>query len=404
MINIAVLGFGVVGSGVVELIEKNADTVNKGASEKICVKKILDIRDFEGHKYEKLFTKDFDEILNDDTIDIVVETIGGKEPARTFTEKALKKGKSVVTSNKELVAAHGTELMVTARENNSYYMFEAAVGGAIPILRPMGTCLAANNITDVWGILNGTTNYILTRMFKEGASFEDALKEAQQKGYAERDPSADVDGYDTMRKIAILMSIASGYETDCDKIYTEGITNIKQEDVKILDKAGYAIKLIGHGKVCEGKVFARVSPMVISKSHPLSGVEDVFNAVMVMGDATDEVMFYGKGAGKFPTASAVVADVIDIAKFRGNAPKYTWEKPDSNMMIGLKDTSSMFYVRISGLTRREIENSFEILEVVSDGEEVAFITAETNEKVFEETRNALEQKGAEFKSVIRKLL
>ena len=401
MINIAVLGFGVVGSGVVELIEKNAETVNKGLSKKICVKKILDIRDFDGHKYQDLFTKDFDEILNDDSISIVVETIGGKEPAKTFTEKALKKGKSVVTSNKELVAAFGSELMVTAKENNSYYMFEAAVGGAIPVLRPMGTCLAANNITDIWGILNGTTNYILTRMFEDGASFADALKEAQQKGYAERDPSADVEGYDTMRKIAILMSIASGYEVNCDKVMAEGITNIQKEDVKILDKAGYAIRLIGHGKACGGKVFARVSPMVISKNHPLSGVKDVFNAVMIMGDATDEVMFYGKGAGKFPTASAVVADVIDIAKACGNPPKYTWKKPETDIMIDIKDTSSMFYVRAKGVT----ENDFNVLQVISNtDDEIALITAEMNEEAFETAKTALEQKGAEFKAVIRKLL
>ncbi|MBQ2897064.1 MAG: homoserine dehydrogenase [Clostridia bacterium] len=401
MINVAVLGFGVVGSGVVELIEKNAETINKGLKEQIKVKKILDIRDFEGHKYQDLFTKDFDEILNDDEISIVIETIGGKEPARTFTEKALKKGKSVVTSNKELVAAFGSELMVTAKENNSYYMFEASVGGAIPVLRPLGTCLAANNITDIWGILNGTTNYILTRMFEGGASFEDALKEAQQKGYAERDPSADVEGHDTMRKIAILMAIASGYETNCDKIMTEGITSIKQEDVKILDKAGYAIRLIGHGKVCDKKVFARVSPMVISKNHPLAGVKDVFNAVMVMGDATDEVMFYGKGAGKFPTASAVVADVIDIAKFNGNPPKYSWEKPDADMMIDIEDTSSMFYVRATGITKQD----FDVLEIISEQNgEIAFITSEMNEKAFIAAKKQLELKGAEFKAVIRKLL
>ena len=404
MINIAVLGFGVVGSGVVELIEKNAKAINKGLPEEIRVKKILDIRDFEGHKYQNLFTKDFDEILNDEEISIVVETIGGKEPARTFTEKALKKGKSVVSSNKELVATFGTDLMVTAKENNSYYMFEASVGGAIPVLRPMGTCLAANNITDIWGIVNGTTNYILTRMFGEGASFEDALKEAQEKGYAERDPSADVDGLDTMRKIAILMSIASGYETDCDKIHTEGIRNIKQEDVKILDAAGYAIKLIGHGKVCGEKNFARVSPMVISKNHPLSGVNDVFNAVMVMGDATDEVMFYGKGAGKFPTASAVVADVIDIVKLNGNAPKYTWAKPAVDIMIDIEDTSSMFYVRTGGISVSEVKESFDVFELISDDGEIAFITSEMNEKAFWNKKAELENKGAEFKAVIRKLL
>ena len=404
MIGVAVLGFGVVGSGVVELIEKNAKTVNKGLEEEIRVKKILDIRDFEGHKYQDLFTKDFDEILNDDEIKIVVETIGGKEPARTFTEKALKKGKSVVSSNKELVATFGSELMVTAKENNAYYMFEASTGGAIPVLRPMGTCLAANNITDVWGIVNGTTNYILTRMFEQGASFDDALKEAQEKGYAERDPSADVDGIDTMRKIAILMSIASGVEADCNKIYAEGIRNIKQEDVKILDEAGYAIKLIGHGKVCNDKVFARVSPMVISKEHPLAGVKDVFNAVMVMGDATDEVMFYGKGAGKFPTASAVVADVIDIVRLSGKAPRYSWVKPEGNVMIDIEDTDSMFYVRVKGIAKEVLENNFEIVEFISDGEEMVFITAETNEKAFADKKAELEQKGAEFEAVIRKLL
>jgi len=404
MINVAVLGFGVVGSGVVELIEKNSATINKGVAEEIRVKKILDIRDFEGHKYQSLFTKDYDEILNDDEISIVVETIGGKEPARTFTEKALKKGKSVVSSNKELVATFGADLLVTAKENNSYYMFEASVGGAIPVLRPMGTCLAANNITDIWGIVNGTTNYILTRMFEQGATFEEALKEAQEKGYAERDPSADVDGLDTMRKIAILMSIASGTETDCNKIHTEGIRNIRLEDVKILDKAGYAIKLIGHGKTCDNGVFARVSPMVISKEHPLAAVKDVFNAVMVMGDATDEVMFYGKGAGKFPTASAVVADVIDIVKLNGKAPRYSWTKPEGDMMIDIKDTSSMFYVRVNGIEKDALEKNFEILEFVSEGEELAFFTAETNEKVFENKKAELEQNGAKFEAVIRKLL
>ena len=404
MINVAVLGFGVVGSGVVELIEKNAEAVNKGLEEKICVKKILDIRDFEGHKYQDLFTKDFDEILNDDEISIVVETIGGKEPARTFTEKALKKGKSVVSSNKELVATFGADLLVTAKENNAYYMFEASTGGAIPVLRPMGTCLAANNITDIWGIVNGTTNYILTRMFEQGASFDDALKEAQEKGYAERDPSADVDGLDTMRKIAILMSIASGKEADCNKIYAEGIRNIKQEDVKILDKAGYAIKLIGHGKACGEKVFARVSPMVIAKEHPLAGVKDVFNAVMLMGDATDEVMFYGKGAGKFPTASAVVADVIDIVKLSGKAPRYTWVKPDGDIMVDIDDTDSMFYIRVKGVSKETLENGFEIAQFVSEGEEFAFFTAETNEKAFKNIKLQLEQNGAEFEAVIRKLL
>ena len=204
-----------------------------------------------------------------------------------------------------------------------------------------------------------------------------------------------------MRKIAILMAIASGYETNCDKIMTEGITSIKQEDVKILDKAGYAIRLIGHGKVCDKKVFARVSPMVISKNHPLAGVKDVFNAVMVMGDATDEVMFYGKGAGKFPTASAVVADVIDIAKFNGNPPKYSWEKPDADMMIDIEDTSSMFYVRATGITKQD----FDVLEIISEQNgEIAFITSEMNEKAFIAAKKQLELKGAEFKAVIRKLL
>ena len=399
---VAIMGYGVVGSGVASLLKKNHEhIVKKSMQDAMELKYILDRRTFPGDPYEHLVISDFAKIVEDDDVKIVVETMGGLHPAYDFVLASLKAGKSVVTSNKELVAAKGCELLKVAEENNVNFLFEASVGGGIPIIRPIGQCLAANDINEIAGILNGTTNFILTKMISDGMTFDEALLLAQKNGYAERDPSADVEGYDTMRKIAILMSIASGYEVNCDKVMAEGITNIQKEDVKILDKAGYAIRLIGHGKACDGKVFARVSPMVISKNHPLSGVKDVFNAVMIMGDATDEVMFYGKGAGKFPTASAVVADVIDIAKACGNPPKYTWKKPETDIMIDIKDTSSMFYVRAKGVT----ENEFDVLEVISKtDDEIVLITAEMNEEAFETAKTALEQKGAEFKAVIRKLL
>lgn len=320
MINAAVLGFGTVGSGVAEIINKDGFSEKVGTD--IKVKKILDIRTFEGNPFADLVTSDFESILNDGEISVVVETMGGTNPAYDFTKRSLLAGKSVVTSNKELVATHGTELMEIARENNVSYMFEASVGGGIPIIRPMSNCLAANSINSIMGILNGTTNYILTKMIKDGESFENALANAQKKGYAEKNPAADIEGLDVCRKIAILASLAYGKAVDCNKISTEGITKISLADVSYAEKIDHSIKLIGQCKKVGDKVFAKVSPMMLPKDNPLSDVEGVFNGILVNGSATGDVMFYGKGAGKMPTASAVVADVIDIARSRKPVTPY----------------------------------------------------------------------------------
>ena len=310
-VNVAILGFGTVGSGVYEILKNNKEHIAKKTGEEINVKYILDVRDFSSHPDAHLFTNNFDVILNDDSVDVVVEVIGGVEPSLTFSREALLKGKSVVTSNKELVATNGTALMKIAKENGAIYLFEAAVGGGIPLIRPMYRCLAANNVKKIMGILNGTTNYILTKMFAEGQSFEDALKTAQELGYAERNPAADVEGKDTCRKIAILSSLMYGKNIDCDLIETEGITNIDAEDVKIAEKMGGVIKLVGYSEIGDS-VYARVSPMILPKSNPLASATDVFNAALVTGDCVGDVMFYGPGAGKLPTASAVVGDIIDI--------------------------------------------------------------------------------------------
>ena len=323
MINTAVLGYGTVGSGVVEII--NGGSFEKKAGEEITVKKILDIRKFPDDPYGNLVTDNYDEIVSDGEISIIVETMGGLKPAYEFTKKALESKKSVVTSNKELVAAHGAELLALAKANGVSYLFEASVGGGIPIIRPLNNCLAANDITSIAGILNGTTNYILTQMFKNGVSFEDALSDAQKKGYAERNPAADIEGHDACRKIAILSSLAYGRQINSDDIKTEGITNITLQDVKYAEKEGCSIKLIGRSKNCGDSVYACVSPVMLPKGNPLCDVEDVFNAILVNGSATGDVMFYGKGAGKLPTASAVVADVIDIVKHKGYGAPF-WEK------------------------------------------------------------------------------
>jgi len=311
-VNVAILGFGTVGSGIYEILKTNKEQIAKKCGEEINVKYILDVRDFSSHPDAHLFTNDFNVILNDDSVDLVCEVIGGIEPSLTFSRESLLKGKSVVTSNKELVATNGTALMKCAKENGAVYLFEAAVGGGIPLIRPMYRCLAGNNIKRIMGILNGTTNYILTKMFDEGQSFEDALSDAQAKGYAERNPAADIEGKDTCRKIAILSSLVYGKSINCDLIETEGITNIDSDDVKYAEKAGGAIKLVGYSEVSEKSVYARVSPMLISGGNPLFCAKDVFNAALITGDNVGDVMFYGPGAGKLPTASAVVGDIIDI--------------------------------------------------------------------------------------------
>lgn len=388
MINVAVIGYGVVGSGVVEVIRKNSVSIGKKAGKEISVKKILDIRDFPDSPDKDLLTKNSDEVFEDPSIGIVVETIGGIGIAYEYTKKALKLGKHVVTSNKELVATHGPELLKIAKENGVNYLFEASVGGGIPIIRPMNRCLAANEIHSVTGILNGTTNYILSQMKREGKDFEVALKEAQMNGYAEADPTADIEGHDACRKIAILSSIAYNQFVDYKEIYTEGIKNISLTDMKYAESINHTIKLIAVSKMLDGKIFARVSPAMIEKSHPLANVEDVFNAIVVEGDAIGETMFYGRGAGKLPTASAVVADVIEIVKHWGSCGGYNWNVTQQNV-VNIMNTSSRFFVRLKvsdkEKAKQEVQSLFGEVDFITDytpkhQDEVAFICAEVLEK------------------------
>ncbi len=346
MINVAILGYGVVGSGVYEIIHKNEKSISRKTGGKtLSVKYILDLRDFPDHENPSLFTKNFDDILYDPEVSIVVEVMGGLKPAYDYSKAALLAGKNVITSNKELVAEHGTELMAIAKEHDVNYLFEASVGGGIPIIRPLNQCLAANEIEEIYGILNGTTNYILTKMATEGAGFEDALSEAQRLGYAERNPEADVEGYDACRKIAILASLARGKYVNWRDVPTEGITKITRSDVAYAEKFGAVIKLIGTAKIIDGQVYCRVSPMVIPVGHQLSEVNDVFNAILIKGDSIGDVMFYGRGAGKLPTASAVVADVIDAAKHIHVNKFITWKEPKEGMMIDPETVTNRYFVR-----------------------------------------------------------
>ena len=324
---IALMGYGVVGSGVVELFEKNRESIIvKSMQDDMALKYILDVRDFPDDKFAHLFTKDFSDILNDKDVSIVVETIGGLHPAYEYVRACLEAGKHVVSSNKELVAQCGHELLKLATEKNVNFLFEASVGGGIPIIRPISQCLAANEIKEIAGILNGTTNYILTKMFSEGQSFTDALRSAQELGYAERDPSADVEGLDSCRKICILASLCFGHHIYPDNTYTEGITAITAEDVEYARNWGGVIKLIAFARrMQDGGVLTLVSPAFVQGHSQLASVDDVFNAILVRGDAIGDVVFYGRGAGKLPTASAVVADVIDCAKHTARKRFFGWE-------------------------------------------------------------------------------
>lgn len=355
-LNIAILGFGTVGSGIYEILKKNGKDIAKRVGEEINVKYILDIRDFSSHEDAHLFTNDYNVILNDSTVNIVAEVIGGVEPSLTFTREALCAGKHVVTSNKELVATHGDELFKIAAENNAAYLFEAAVGGGIPLIRPLYNCLAANHIQKITGVLNGTTNYILTQMIAKGRDFDSALKSAQDNGYAERDPSADIEGKDTARKISILSSLMFGSLVSCDHIETEGITGITMEDVKYAETVGCDIKLIGYSEIETSKVFARVSPMLISKENPISCASDVYNAVLAKGDSVGNVLFYGKGAGKLPTASAVLGDIIDIARHKNVSMSWSEEKPGSYLSDDEVKTGA--FVRISALDDKAFTGNY----------------------------------------------
>lgn len=365
MIKIAILGFGTVGSGVYEVLNENRVEVAHNAAEEIEVKYIVDIRDFTGTEVEKLVTKDFSVVENDPEVRIVVETIGGARIAYDYTKRALLAGKSVVTSNKELVATHGLELLSIAKKRNLNYLFEASVGGGIPIISPITQCLTGNEIDEIYGILNGTTNFILTSMVQDGASFEDALKEAQKRGYAELDPTADVEGIDAARKICILADLCFGKNVDPDKVGRKGISSVTLADVEYARRLGYKIKLLGRAyRLPEDRIAAYVAPHLISKTSLLSNVDGVMNGIVVHGNAIGECMFYGAGAGKRPTASAVVADVIDAVKHL-KARKYVgWEEAPEDYVLPAPELKSRWYVR-TGSGLKEIGESFGNLRLIS---------------------------------------
>ena len=349
MVNVAILGFGVVGSGVAEVLATNGPHIDQKVDDLIRLKYILDVRDFPDSPFAGKVVHDFSVIENDPEVSIVVETIGGAKAALDFTRRALRAGKSVVTSNKELVAEHGCELLTLAAEQGVSYLFEASVGGGIPILRPLNQCLAANEIEEITGILNGTTNYILTRMIRGGLSFDAALKEAQANGYAEQDPTADIEGHDACRKICILASLAFGRHIYPRQVPAEGITGVTLSDVAWAESCGKKLKLLGRAiRQADGRVCAYVSPHLVDVENPLAGVEDVFNAIAVKGNAIGDVMFYGRGAGKLPTASAVVADVIDAAKHRDEKKRVFWAEGGEDTTVSPDGLASAWYVRGSG--------------------------------------------------------
>ena len=356
MTNIAILGFGTVGSGVAEVLATNGAAIDRRVNDEVRVKYILDIRDCPDERWAHCFVKDFSVIENDPEVSIVVETIGGATFALDYTRRALKAGKSVVTSNKEVVAAHGCELLELARENGVCYLFEASVGGGIPIIRPLYQCLGANELSQITGILNGTTNYILTRMIRAGLSFEAALKEAQDLGYAERDPSADVEGHDACRKICILASIAFGRHIYPTQVPTKGITAVTAEDVSCAAALGCKVKLLGRAiRQADGRVCAFVEPHFVPAGNPLAGVEDVFNAISVTGNAIGDAMFYGRGAGKLPTASAVVADVMDVARGTDIPRALFWSQGGEDTVAPAAELESDWCVRVAGTLPDDME-------------------------------------------------
>lgn len=390
MIQVAVLGYGTVGSGVVEVIEKNKKEVNKKSGEELNVKYILDLRDFPGDPYENKVVHDVDVILNDPEVKIICETMGGVKPAYDFIKRALLAGKSVCTSNKELVANHGPELIRVAHENNCNYLFEASVGGGIPIIRPLNYSLTAEKIDAIIGILNGTTNYILSKMEREGADFDSVLKEAQEKGYAERNPEADVEGYDACRKIAILSSLMTGKNVNYNDIYTEGITKITATDFAYAKAMNKSIKLLAQSKEVDGKLYAMVSPFMIDKGHPLSMVNDVFNAVFVHGNMLGDSMYYGSGAGKLPTASAVVSDVVDCARHLGKKIMCFWDAENVEL-TGIEEASRKFFVRVAADKEKEAIAAFGSMAVIEAevAGEFAFVTDVMTEKEFNEKAEAV---------------
>ena len=394
MINVSVLGYGTVGSGVVEILKENADLITKRAGEEIRVKSVLDLRDFPEDPVQDMIVHDFEEIKNDPDVQIVVETMGGVHPAYEFVKASLESGKSVSTSNKALVAAYGPELLEIAQEHNVNFLFEASVGGGIPIIRPLKISLAPDEILEISGILNGTTNYILTEMTNNGSAFDTVLKDAQDKGYAEKDPTADVEGYDACRKIAILTSLAYGKQLDFEDIYTEGITKITDRDICYAKKIGAKVKIFGSSKKVGDKVSAMVAPKLITSEHPLYSVDGVFNAILVKGNMVGDVMFYGQGAGKLATASAVVSDVIDEAKHVNVNMRTLWDH-EKLALMPMDEVKSKFFVRVKG-TKDEVQEQaaklFGKITAVDAGfdDEFGFVTEEITEAVYEQAAKEME--------------
>ena len=382
MIDVAIMGHGVVGSGVAEILINHDERISSRVKTPVNVKYILDLRDFNSVPYSEKFIKDFNIILNDKDVKVVAEVMGGVNPAYDFVKKCLSAGKSVVTSNKELVAAKGAELIKIAQDNNANFLFEASVGGGIPVLRPMTQCMSANDINEIWGILNGTTNYILNKMIVDNMDFDTALKLAQDLGFAEKDPTADIEGHDACRKVCILAALGFGKHVYPNQVKTEGITKITLDDVAYADSFGCVIKLIGHAKKLEnGKITASVAPTLVSRDCILSGVNGVFNAVMLNGDQTGEVVFYGKGAGKEATASAVVADIMDCIKHLDSRKYLSWEDGNNDYVDLSYDPETRLFVVIKSDNFENLKTQFK--EIFSDTEsivtnqskcEIAFIT------------------------------
>ena len=389
MIKAAILGFGTVGSGVFEVLNQNKEMISNKLGDEIEVKYVLDLREFEGEPVQKVLVHDIDVILNDPEVSIVCETMGGERPAYDFTKRALEKGKSVCTSNKELVEKHGPELLQVAKAHNCNYQFEASVGGGIPIIRPLATSLSQEDILSITGILNGTTNYILSKMEKEGADFDAVLKKAQEHGYAERNPEADVCGYDACRKISILTSLAYGKNMNFEDIYTEGITEITTQDFAYMKQLSATIKLFGKSMHQDGKYYAMVAPFVVTEENPLYSVSGVFNAILVKGNMVGETMYYGKGAGKLATASAVVADVIDCAKHLGKHIYVKWD--DEKLAVSsIENANRRFFVRVSTTDHAQVEKDFgkvTFLDSLFEGE-CGFVTEAMPEKTFFEKAKA----------------
>ena len=395
MVKVAVMGYGTIGSGVVEILEKNAARIKKTSGEDLVVKYVLDVRDFEGDPIQSRIVHDYQIIANDPEVDIVVETMGGVEPAYTFVKAMLTAGKHVTTSNKALVADKGAELIALAAEKNVNFLFEASVGGGIPIIRPLMSSITGDEIVEISGIVNGTTNYMLTKMTDEGLAFEDVLKEAQAKGYAEKDPTADVEGYDACRKIAILTSLVCGQQVNYQDIHTEGITKITPVDICYAKEMGRAVKLLAMSKQTPDGYIAMVAPFLIAQEHPLYHVNDVFNAIFVKGNMLGDAMFYGSGAGKLPTASAVVGDIVDMVKHIHTHIILNWDATPLTL-ADYKVNETRFFVR-SKASKEEISRIFgsvEFVDIKTLADEIGFVTETMSESAYEE-------KAAQLSSVLQ---